>query len=134
VGSIENRSRIIFEVYEEIRRRVGKGYPVLIKINCEDFYDGGLTFEDSLYVCKELSAKEIDAIEVSGGTKAAKNLSYDRPHITSPEKEAYFQTYAAKVAEKVNAPVILVGGLRSLKTMERLLNVCCKIKIPKVAS
>jgi len=120
-GRIENRARIIFEVYDEIRRRVGNDYAVLIKINCQDFVEKGLTFKESMYVCKELDKKGIDAIEVSGGTWAAKELGFSRPNINSPDKEAYFKSYAAQIAKEIKAPVILVGGLRSIETMECIL-------------
>lgn len=36
-GSIENRARIIFETLEAIQDKVGKDYPVTIKINSSDF-------------------------------------------------------------------------------------------------
>lgn len=119
-GSIANRARIIFAVYDEIRSAVGPDFPVLIKINCADFIDNGLTFAECLYVCKELSRKGIDAIEVSGGIKAAKELSFYRKKINSPEKEAYFKQEAAAIAAEVNTPVILVGGLRSLEVIEEI--------------
>ncbi|WP_243159458.1 hypothetical protein [Clostridium sp. SM-530-WT-3G] len=32
-GSIENRSRIVLEIYKEIRKQVGDDYPILIKYN-----------------------------------------------------------------------------------------------------
>ena len=40
-GSIENRARIIFEIYDAVRGKVGRDYPVMIKINASDF-DGGV--------------------------------------------------------------------------------------------
>jgi len=73
-GSIENRSRLILEVYDEVRRRVGPDYAVLIKINCQDFVAGGTEFPDTLYVCQQLAKRGIDAIEISGGILGAKEL------------------------------------------------------------
>lgn len=121
-GSILNRARIIIEVYEEIRDQVGKDFPVLIKINAEDFVENGATFDDCRFVCKELSKRGIDAIEVSGGIiAAAEEDRPSRPKIDSSEKEGYFATYAAKIAEENHVPVILVGGIRSPQVIERLL-------------
>jgi len=120
-GSIQNRSRLLVEIYKEIRRRVGPKYGVLIKINCQDFVPGGTEFADILYVCKELASHGIDAIEVSGGILAAKELCGFRPNINCPEKEAYFEPYAARIAEETGIPVILTGGLRTTQVMERIL-------------
>jgi len=47
----------------------------MIKINCRDFVKKKFTFEGSKYVCKKLAKKGIDAIEISGGIKAAKELT-----------------------------------------------------------
>lgn len=43
-GSLENRAKLLLEVYEEIRTRVGKAFPVTVKINSEDFLDGGTLY------------------------------------------------------------------------------------------
>ncbi len=121
-GSVENRARIILETYEEVRSRCGADYLVLLKINSEDFVTGGATFEECRYVCRELARRGIDAIEISGGIfAAAENQRWARPHVTTLSDEAYFATYAAQIAEEAEVPVILVGGLKSLEVMERLL-------------
>lgn len=36
-GNVENRARIILEVYDNIREKCGKDYPVFIKIGASDF-------------------------------------------------------------------------------------------------
>lgn len=120
-GSIENRARIILEVYEEIRSQVGDNFPVMIKINSEDFIDGGATIEDSLQLAQMLDERGIDAIEVSGGGSGSKDKMPPRMKINRLEKEAYHAEFAKKIAEAVTAPVILVGGIRSPETIEKLL-------------
>ena len=57
----------------------------------------------------------IDSIEVSGNGTSVGGI---RPHMN----EGYFAPFAAKVAEKVSCPIIVVGGFRSLDTMENVLN------------
>ncbi|MBI1811411.1 MAG: NADH:flavin oxidoreductase, partial [Nitrospirae bacterium] len=118
-GSIENRARIIFEIYDAVREKIGRDYPVMIKINSSDFDGGaGLSPEDSLWVCKRLSDMGIDAIELSGGILASGELMPARAGINSPEKEAYFRDYAKQFKLHLKCPLILVGGLRSLEVME----------------
>jgi 2,4-dienoyl-CoA reductase-like NADH-dependent reductase (Old Yellow Enzyme family) len=41
-GSLEKRARIVLECLRGIRSTVGNDYPVLIKINSDDYLDGGL--------------------------------------------------------------------------------------------
>ena len=121
-GSIQNRARIIIETYEEIRRSCGEDFLIMIKINSEDFVSGGATFEDCRYVCAELSRRGVDAIEISGGIFAAEeDRRWARPGVNTPAHEGYFSSYAARIAEEVDAPVILVGGLKSIEVLEALL-------------
>lgn len=128
-GSIENRGRIIFEIFEAMREKVGKDFPIFIKLNSQDFVqDGGLTEEESLYVAKKLAQLGIDAIEVTGGNESIKevienNLGPVRTKVTiSKDKESYFKKYAAKLAEEVDIPILLVGGNRHFEVMEDILN------------
>ncbi len=121
-GSVENRGRIIFEIFKVIRERL-HNFPVFIKINCDDFIDGGLSFEDSLYICKRLSETGIDAIEVSGGSGSSRhNEGPIRVGVLAHKNEAYFREQASKIAEEINTPVILVGGLRSLEVIKEILD------------
>lgn len=126
-GSIENRTRIILEIYAEIRKEVGSDFPILVKINSDDFMEDGLTSEESIVVCKMLSGVKIDAIEVSGGNLSslsviANDLGSARTHIaTSKEKESYFKEHAARLANEVSVPVILTGGNRHINVMEDIL-------------
>jgi 2,4-dienoyl-CoA reductase-like NADH-dependent reductase (Old Yellow Enzyme family) len=120
-GSLENRARIHLEVYEAIRKTVGRDYPVLIKLNCQDFAKDGLTVEDSLKVASLLANAGIDAIELSGGLITGGNLSPSRPGINSEDKEAYFMKEARAFKKEIDVPLILVGGIRSFEVAERLL-------------
>lgn len=119
-GIIENRGRIIFEIYENIRLKVGKNYPIFIKINSSDYIEDGLTFEDSRYITKKLSRLGIDAIEITGGIVHGK-LGPQRGNIQSKDKEAYHRNHGINVGNDVNIPIILVGGNRSLEVMDELL-------------
>ncbi|MGM0680838.1 MAG: NADH:flavin oxidoreductase [Thermodesulfobacteriota bacterium] len=117
-GSIEKRSRIVFEVFDAVKRTVGRVVPVTIKINCADFDQVGLSFEDSEWVCSNLVERGIDLIELSGGVAAAQKLSPVRTGINNPEKEAYFRDLLEKMSPAVQSRTALVGGLRSLEVVK----------------
>ena len=121
-GDILNRARALIEVLREIRQVVGKDYPVLVKMNCQDFIENGLQPEDSLQAGKMLVENGIDAIELSGGVLIGGKLSPSRMGIKSEEKEAYFQNEARTFKREVNVPLILVGGNRSFQVAERIVN------------
>ncbi len=119
-GSVENRYRILGEVLKKVRSMVGSRFPVLIKLNSQDFMEGGLTLEDSLRIGRLLQKDGIDAIELSGGTLRSGQLTPSRMGITNEEKEAYFLEAAKLFKETTKVPLILVGGIRSLPVAQRI--------------
>jgi 2,4-dienoyl-CoA reductase-like NADH-dependent reductase (Old Yellow Enzyme family) len=121
-GGIENRARALVEVLRQIRQTVGSDFPVLVKMNCQDFIENGLSLEDSLQAAKRLVENGIDAIELSGGVLISPKLSPSRMGIKSEEKEAYFQNEARAFKKEIKVPLILVGGNRSFQVAERLVN------------
>ena len=121
-GDIRNRARALIEVLREVRQTVGKYYPVLVKLNCQDFIENGLQPEDSLQAGKMLVENGIDAIELSGGVLIGGKLSPSRMGIKSAEKEAYFQNEARAFKKDISVPLILVGGNRSFQVAEHLVN------------
>lgn len=114
-GSPEKRARILVDVLHAIREVVGPDFFITVKINCEDFIEGGLTTEDSLIACRLLSEAGIDAIEVSGNYTS-------RSGIRTKDQEGYFKEFAIELKKLVDTPVILVGGHRSMENMNEILN------------
>ena len=121
-GSTENRSRILLEIMEGIRKEAPSLH-ITIKINSNDFTYGGLSESESLSICKLLDQEGIDSIEISGNGTSVGGI---KPHVN----EGYFVPFATSVAEEVSCPVIVVGGFRSLDTMENVLN---KTKIEMIS-
>jgi len=116
-GSLENRARLLLQVVQSVRNEVGEDYPVLVKINSEDFVENGLTADESLDVCAMLEEAGVDAIEMSGGTVyASGKYSSMRPGVAkSPERESYYKEVAARYKQRIGIPLLLVGGIRSMQ-------------------
>jgi 2,4-dienoyl-CoA reductase-like NADH-dependent reductase (Old Yellow Enzyme family) len=121
-GNIHNRSRLLLEVYRAIRITVGQSYPVLVKMNSQDFIENGLSLEDSLITAALLAEAGIDAIELSGGMSTSGKLSPSRTGINKEDKEAYFQEEARAFKKQINIPLILVGGIRSFSVANRIID------------
>ena len=119
-GEIQNRAKLLLAVLKAIRESVGPEYPVLIKMNCADFFDNGLVLDDAIQVGKMLAQEGIDAIELSGGLLTGGKMSPSRMGIHTPEKEAYFQKEAMAFKTEVQVPLILVGGNRSYETARQI--------------
>ncbi len=122
-GPLENRARIIFEIIQGIRDELGKEFPLLIKINSDDFLEKGFNKEEAVRLCTMLEEKGIDAIEISGGTKfSGKFLPVRKGLIKTPEDEGYYKEVAYVIKKKISIPLILVGGIRSFEVAEKYVN------------
>ena len=119
-GNIRNRARALLEVLQSVRKHTGDDYPVLVKLNCQDFVENGLSLEDSLQVGMMLDEEGIDAIELSGGLLNNPNIMQSK--IDTAAVEAHFQNEARAFKEKIAVPLILVGGIRSFDVAKRLVD------------
>lgn len=122
-GSLSNRYRFLAETMEAVRAEIGDDMPLLTKLNVADFVQNGLEIEETVQIGKRLADDGIDAIEISGGSASSGKLGPLRTKIRSEEDEAYFSDMSAYFKEKVkNVPIILVGGFRSLKKINEILD------------
>lgn len=118
-GSLENRMRFLKEIYLGMREELGKDFTIGIKINSTDFKEDGLTEEDSLKAIIELANLGLDFVEISGGT-------YERPAMmgatSKSTNQVFFAEYSKKLKQKIEIPVVVTGGIRSINVMNTLLN------------
>lgn len=119
-GSIENRARLLLQIYDTIRAAVGVQYLIGVKFPFSDLRRDSITPVDSLWVCKRLEDKGINMIEVSSGMVMDGSSASFTPTVR-PGKEAPFLNSAKAVAEAVSIPVISVCGYRTPETVENVL-------------
>lgn len=116
-GSFDARFHFIEEVYQAIRQRVGEAFPVMIKLGVADGFTGGLTFEAGKIVARRCMDLGFDAVEVSQGLRGKYYAETEfRTGISKREDEAYFRRWASDIRKSATAPVIMVGGIRSVET------------------
>ena len=129
-GTLEKRSHIIREIIARARKRV-RDFPILIKMNCTDYLEGGVDIENFPALVEQITRAGVDAIEISGGMwdclfRSEAELGF-RPvpapeshtRILKPEQQSYFLKYAEKLSSSV--PIILVGGNRDIENLEKIL-------------
>ncbi len=129
-GSIKNRVNIIREIISRAREEVGD-FPILIKMNCDDFVEGGIDIDIFPETADEIQKAGVDAIEISGGmldclSRNEEDLGFfpmplpeARTRIKESEKQSYFLKYVE--ALNLDIPVILVGGHRNIERMENIM-------------
>ncbi len=120
-GSLENRMRLLVEIYHEIRRQTSDGFTVALKLNSADFQKGGFSEDESVQVLAKMAELGIDLLEISGG-------NYESPAMMSGIKdstrrrEAYFLDYADKARAVIGSvPLVITGGFRSASAMNEAL-------------
>lgn len=129
-GSLENRARALLDCVAAVRKAVGTGFPVAVKLNSADFQKGGFAFSESLQVAEWLQAAGVDLIEISGGTYEQPKLlgiagiEDEEPQAVTQStqlREAYFVDFALAMQAKVTIPLMVTGGFRQRAAMEQAL-------------
>jgi 2,4-dienoyl-CoA reductase-like NADH-dependent reductase (Old Yellow Enzyme family) len=121
-GSLENRARMPLRVVAAVRKALGPEFPLLVKLNTEDFLPGGLSPEESLRVAGWLAEASVDCIELSGGVVRSPSGVFParKGLIKGPEEEGYYRSVVRRYKESVGVPIALVGGVRSFDVADAL--------------
>ncbi len=148
-GSLENRARFARQAVQAVRAAVGDRLAVIAKLNMNDGMPGGLRDDESLEVARMLQADgALDALELTGGSSFGNPMYLfrgDAPReefaATLPQparlgfklagaklmpeypfEEAFFLSKARRFREALDMPVILLGGINRLDTVQSALN------------
>jgi 2,4-dienoyl-CoA reductase-like NADH-dependent reductase (Old Yellow Enzyme family) len=122
-GPLEQRARLLLQVAAAVRAAVGPDFPVLAKLNSEDFVPGGLTPDEAVAAAVLLERAGVDAVEFSGGCRPAgeARMPARKGLLKGPQQEVYYREAARLYKARVGIPLLLVGGIRSLEVAEELL-------------
>ncbi|HUE06849.1 MAG TPA: NADH:flavin oxidoreductase [Acidimicrobiales bacterium] len=147
-GSVENRARFARTVLRTVRDAVGDKVAVTAKLNMADGVDGGLWLDESVEVATLFEADgTLDALELTGGSSLANPMYLFRgdaplrefgatlpPPLrlgfklighrflkSYPYEEAFFLPFARQFRAALTTPIILLGGISELATIEAAL-------------
>ncbi|MDR2501805.1 MAG: NAD(P)-binding protein, partial [Oscillospiraceae bacterium] len=133
-GSVLRRARIVKEIIEAIRAKVGRDYPVTMRISADEFLRespfpligdnlmpetaNGLLPEQAVEIVKYLVPFGLDAVSVSAGIYETENVSWEP--VSYPEG---WKIYLAELIKKVvDVPVFGVGVIRNPDFAEKLIS------------
>uniref|UniRef100_A0A1I7TT95 Oxidored_FMN domain-containing protein n=1 Tax=Caenorhabditis tropicalis TaxID=1561998 RepID=A0A1I7TT95_9PELO len=116
-GSLENRNRIILEIYDEIRKEIpSKEFLIGLKTNSVEFQSEGTTLEDAKEMCRAYEERGFDFVELSGGT--AEKFLFNHERESTKKREAFFAEFAEQIRPVFkNTVVYLTGGFRTVGAM-----------------
>jgi anthraniloyl-CoA monooxygenase len=102
-GSLANRLRYPLEVFDAIRAEWPAARPMTVRVSAVDWYEGGLSAEDSVEVARAFAAHGVDAIDVSTGqTIAEEEPSFGR---------SYQTPFADRIRNAAGVATIAVGAI-----------------------
>ncbi len=144
-GSLENRARFPRQVVGAVRQAVGNRVAVTAKLNMADGVPGGFWLDESIEFARMLESDgTLDAIELTGGSSLSNPMYLFRGEAPRedfgatlpaplrlgfrvfgtrflreyPFEEAYFLPYARQFRSALSMPLILLGGINRLETVE----------------
>ena len=145
-GSLENRARFARQVVATVRDAAPAHMAVTAKISLDDGVPGGFDVPESVEFARMLEADgHLDAIEMTGGSSLANPIYLfrgDAPREdfakampllgkigfklagkkfmpSYPFEEAYFRDKALMVRDAVDMPLIFLGGINNLATVQQ---------------
>ena len=112
-GSLENRMRLLLDVFKAVRAVFPSEKAVGVRISATDWVEGGWDLEQSIVLSKALDELGCDFIHVSTA-----GLSPDQQ---IPVKPNFQVPFATAIKEAVNMPVIAVGLITQAQQAEDII-------------
>ena len=149
-GSIENRARFPRRVLRAVREAVAGRAAIWAKLNMEDGFRGGMTLDEGIAVARGIEADaSVDALQLTGGHTTRSPFFLMRGDVPLagmieneknatarlgmrlfaallirpfPFEEAFFRTSALRFRAALQLPLMLLGGVTRISTMERAID------------
>ena len=109
-GTTEKRARFLVEVIEAIKREVSDDFPVLVRLDANEYrIEGGITPKDFLITSMLAEKAGADALDVSSYGNTSKGIAFtEAPLVHEP---GGFLKFARMAKDKVSIPIIAVGRI-----------------------
>ena len=115
-GSFANRMRFGLEVMAAVRDAVGLDYPLIVRMNGNDFMSGGNSRQELSEYAQALAQGPADALCINVGWHEARV-----PQIVTCVPHGAFSYLARSIKEKVDIPVIACHRINDPETARELL-------------
>lgn len=116
-GDFDGRMRFITEIILGIRQVCGKNFPISVRIDGDEFVEGGINLEEATKIAKYLESLGVDAINVSSGIYETGFTIIEPIGL----KEGWKKHLAKTIKAAVNIPVIAVNNIKHPEVAEELL-------------
>jgi 2,4-dienoyl-CoA reductase (NADPH2) len=115
-GALKNRMRFGLEVIAAIRSKVGENFPIIARMNGNDFMPGGNGRKDLQEFAKSLAGCGVDALNINVGWHEAQV-----PQIVSSVPRGVFAYLVRGIKELVDVPVMAGHRINDPQTAREML-------------
>ena len=112
-GSFENRTRMLREIVQAVRKSWPKGAPLFVRISATDWVEGGWDLEQSIALVRELKKLGVDLIDCSSGGTV--------PHAKVPVGPGYQTPFAQRIRDETGILTGAVGMITSPAQAEHII-------------
>ncbi|HVI39995.1 MAG TPA: FAD-dependent oxidoreductase [Anaerovoracaceae bacterium] len=116
-GSFENRMRFPLAIIDQIQRKCGKDFPILVRYSADEWVDGGRDLEESKLVAQVFEEARVAALDLSQCVQESPGAGFDPMYYP----EGWTMYASEEIKKLVNIPVINSHTLRDPDHCEKLL-------------
>ncbi|MBQ7993346.1 MAG: FAD-dependent oxidoreductase [Solobacterium sp.] len=116
-GSFEGRMRFVTEIIMGIRAYCGPAFPISVRMNGNDYLEGGIDDEEGIRIAKYLESLGIDALNISCGMYDSGATIIEPSYFA----EGWKRHLGANIRKAVNIPVIAVDNIKHPSFAEQML-------------
>jgi len=124
-GSLENRTRIVREVVEAVRREWPDRLPLFLRVSCTDWTEGGWDLRETVELARQVRTLGVDVVDCSsGGNVATARIpagpGYQVPFAEAVRRDAAVATAAVgMITSPAQAETVIRSGQADLVLLAR---------------
>lgn len=115
-GSFENRTRILLEIIDSMRRAVGPDFPIGVRLNVDEQMEGGYRVEESTIIARMLEAAGVNMITFYTGWHES-----PIPTVAPSLPKGAFAHLAGALRKAVGIPVIAANRISDPFIAEKII-------------
>lgn len=112
-GSFENRCRLAIEIVQGVRKNISDGMPILVRISCTEWVEGGWSIDDSVELAKLLKKEGVDLIDCSSGG--------GHPRAIIPIGAGYQVPFAERIRKETGILTAAVGMISAAEQADQII-------------
>jgi len=120
-GDFDRRLNFLRDILMAIREKTGTGYPLGVRIGCDDFLPESLSNDDYVRICQTLVNEHlVDYLDITGSHEFI-GRSLIHHYGTMDDKVGHMVSRVARIREAVSVPVLHAGRIINPRQAEDIL-------------